>query len=484
MSKDRFYSVACVALAAGCVLAVVPRLETGVIDDWCYAWTARHLAETGRLAYNGWGGAMVGFQALWGAALIRLFGFSFTLLRLSTLPFACGSVVLLYWLGREAGLKSGAALFGAWAIGLSPLTIPLVASYMTDIPTLCCWLGCAYCALRAMRARGAARAAGWMAGAALAGFAGGTIRQIAWILAPWALAVVCWSRRKERASVMAATLIGSVTLCASWLCFRWFLAHPDAYLHLPVWGDAGFLDQIRMIWQPFAVYIGFGSLVFSLPVLLVYVAGWRSGLARPGMIGLCVTVAALAVFGLPWHFHRSLLPGDFVTAYGVMDPGLDAMGQRPVVLPAGTLALLTGLLAVALGFAAAALLSAWGLSRKPGDAGARLHKGESADSLVRFTAVFVPPCALYLAIILYRSIFFDRYLIPVLPAIGILLLGYWQRYVRNSVPRYAWVVVGLLSLYGVATTHDYIAAARARLEAATRLTDAGVPRAKITAGWE
>jgi hypothetical protein len=85
---------------------------------------------------------------------------------------------------------------------------------------------------------------------------------------------------------------------------------------------------------------------------------------------------------------------------------------------------------------------------------------------------------------LYRGYLFDRYLIPLLPALAIPLLWHWQRRAGPWVPQAAWAVVGLLALYGVATTHDYLAAGRARLQAATRLTSAGIPRAKITAGFE
>jgi len=52
------------------------------------------------------------------------------------------------------------------------------------------------------------------------------------------------------------------------------------------------------------------------------------------------------------------------------------------------------------------------------------------------------------------------------------------------VPMVAWVAVAVFGVYGTAATHDYISAARARLQAASALTDAGVPRTRITAGLE
>ena len=93
----------------------------------------------------------------------------------------------------------------------------------------------------------------------------------------------------------------------------------------------------------------------------------------------------------------------------------------------------------------------------------------------------------YLLFLLYRVHFartFDRYLLPLLPAAALMLLWLYQQRIRDRVPLVGWLVAAAFGFYGVATTHDYIAAARARLAAASVLTSAGVPRTSITAGLE
>jgi hypothetical protein len=60
-----------------CVLVARPFVSMGVIDDWSYIWTARVLANTGHLTYNGWATAMLGWQVYLGALFIKLFGFSY-----------------------------------------------------------------------------------------------------------------------------------------------------------------------------------------------------------------------------------------------------------------------------------------------------------------------------------------------------------------------------------------------------------------------
>src|SRR4029077_1431009 len=49
---------------------------------------------------------------------------------------------------------------------------------------------------------------------------------------------------------------------------------------------------------------------------------------------------------------------------------------------------------------------------------------------------------------------------------------------------WGWVVVAVFAFFGVALTHDYLAAARARLQAANTVTDAGIPRTHVSAALE
>jgi hypothetical protein len=82
------------------------------------------------------------------------------------------------------------------------------------------------------------------------------------------------------------------------------------------------------------------------------------------------------------------------------------------------------------------------------------------------------------------EILFDRYLIFVTPPLVIALLWLYQNRLRTSPALFAWAVLALFSIYGVANTHDYIAAARARLRAASIVISSGVPRTRVSAGLE
>jgi hypothetical protein len=57
---------------------------------------ARDFAATGRFVYNGWPGMMLIPQIVWAAGFIKLFGFSFLVVRLSTVVLGVFLIPVLY----------------------------------------------------------------------------------------------------------------------------------------------------------------------------------------------------------------------------------------------------------------------------------------------------------------------------------------------------------------------------------------------------
>jgi len=98
--------ILCVLVTLGAILAAWPFAESGYMDDFSYIHMAKTLAETGRFAYNGWPTAMLGIQVWLGATWIWLFGFSFTITRLSVWPLALGTVAIAYLLASRLWKKS------------------------------------------------------------------------------------------------------------------------------------------------------------------------------------------------------------------------------------------------------------------------------------------------------------------------------------------------------------------------------------------
>ena len=108
----------CLAAVSAAILATWPLAEGGYADDFAYMHVALNLSRTGRFVYNGWEFAMLIAHAGWGALAIKCFGFSFQVLRFSTIPFALGSVVLCYLLVQRAAARLWLFFlcFEAWVV--------------------------------------------------------------------------------------------------------------------------------------------------------------------------------------------------------------------------------------------------------------------------------------------------------------------------------------------------------------------------------
>jgi hypothetical protein len=474
-----YYDLLCAALIVAAFLATVPSLEMGVNDDWSYLWTAHALAKTGVFSYSGWSEPMIGIQAVWAAWLFRIFGFSFTLARISMLPFAAGTAVLLNRLGRLAGLSARFAFFGALALTLSPLFIPLATSFMTDVPSCFFWLACVYFSIRAVGESSLMKTCAWIAIAAASGVAGGTVRQVVWVVPLTTLPVVAWVRRRERAAVLTAAVMCCSTLAAAGLCMRWFNAQPRAHVLIQP-AVPGWPDVVSCLASS-AVVLIVGGAIFLIPVMFMYVAGFRGMKVRRSEVwagaGICV-----ALMVLHWWFRQDLLVGNTVTVYGVLNGTEEALGSRPIVLNAWVRGLVKALLALCAGATCITPAAVLRRAKRPEIVDA--VRGWFRNPLLLFLVMLAPGCVAYVAALIYRGILFDRYLTPILPLLVIPLLWLHQRRGVSNPPASAWVALAVFVLYGVGATHDYFAASRARRQASSNLLNTGVQRLKVPAGLE
>jgi 4-amino-4-deoxy-L-arabinose transferase-like glycosyltransferase len=151
--NSRWPALLCAFFLFLCALATFPVAEIGMTDDWSYVQSARVLAQTGHIVYNGWTTAMLGWQLFLGALFVKLFGPSFTAIRASTLLVAVLTAFLIERTFRRAGLGSRNAAFGTLALVLSPIFLPYAVSFMTEIAGLFCVVLCLYACLRALQAK-------------------------------------------------------------------------------------------------------------------------------------------------------------------------------------------------------------------------------------------------------------------------------------------------------------------------------------------
>ena len=130
------YGIATVVIVALCALATLPFAETGMTDDFSYVHTAKIFAETGHIVYNGWATAMLGWQILPAALFIKLFGYSYTVVRLSTL--ICAAMPLAFFMQRSfvrSGITHRNATIATLTVLISPVSMPTI----TRTPSQAIW---------------------------------------------------------------------------------------------------------------------------------------------------------------------------------------------------------------------------------------------------------------------------------------------------------------------------------------------------------
>src|SRR5262245_42738553 len=116
------------------ILLVNPLREILTADDsWAYALSVRHLVETGEYKLHDWASVNMPVQIYLAGFLAKTFGYSFTLLRLSTLSLLFVAVISFYYLLRDFGTGDVEAALLSAAVVSSPVIFFLSFTFQTDI---------------------------------------------------------------------------------------------------------------------------------------------------------------------------------------------------------------------------------------------------------------------------------------------------------------------------------------------------------------
>jgi len=212
----------CACLLFFSVMLTKPFAEIGICDDWSYVWSARVLADTGHIVYNGWGAMMLGWQLYLGALAIKLFGFSFLAPRFTVLAVAMVCSAVMQRIFVRVGATETTASLATLSLIFSPLFLPLTMNFMTDIPGLFVIVLCTYFCLRAMQADTDGASAAWIAVAYSSNVLGGTVRQIAWLGALIMVPTIVIHFRHRRHMLIYGSAMGVVSALCIFLWIHWF----------------------------------------------------------------------------------------------------------------------------------------------------------------------------------------------------------------------------------------------------------------------
>jgi hypothetical protein len=472
LDRFRVPALSCSLAVLICAVLINPRVEMGIGDDAPYIRSAQILAATGHLVYTGWATAMIGWQLYLAALFIHVFGFSFTVVHLtSALTLAAVAFVFQRALVL-AGIGERNAALGSLALALSPISLILSVTFMTDLGGVLAIVCCLYGCLFALRATTDRLCITGLAIAVVSNCVFGTSRQIAWLGVLVMVPSVLWLlRRRNRRVLMAGAALVLVGDLAVFFAIHWLNQQP-------------FSIPEHLIPKTFSVvdsYRGLSTQFYDVPFLLLGMAAlwipmiWR---ARPKLRWLMMAVVVgYPLFAL--HHHVTGLPRLEPTAgpgswVGTLDThsAVNLAGAQPPFLSAGVQVVITMIcLAAVLGLLAVMLAK-------------RVTAAKSDYS--ELVILLGPFCVAYVLLLVPRSpeLAPDRYLLGLLPFMVLAAMKLYQGRVRSAPPLLAWLGLAVTALYGIVVTHNMCSLFRARVQMADQLQAQGVPTTSVDNGWE
>lgn len=441
-------------------------------DDWAYAISVERWCKTGQFEIIDWPAMSLFTHITWGTLWTKIFGFSFDILRLSTLVIGVIGVWVLNQLLKEINFYPLQRFLLLAVLVFNPLYFQLSLTFMTDVPFLSFCLFASYCFWRIIRED----KLHWWLWATLFSIGAILMRQLG-ILIPLAFGgALCLFRMNTKNILLSALSIGltygSLQTYLIWLDYTSGI--PATFTNMTSIIDRLNVSYIKEAIQLFGgiylIYIG----LFLLPVLVAL----RLPLTRSSSIGTFVALVPVAyLVYLSWNriplgnmiFNLGVGP---LTLPGTTEDKLEAFNNLGPywllflkVIGATTVLLFVRLLTYGL-----SLIKAHYPYRKLG-----------ARSVFKYGVVFfLLAYALFMIIDHHR---FDRYLLTLLPFI---LLLFPSRKLQSKGTTFFLSGVGLflLILFTVMSSHDYFSWNKARWQALSSIEKQGISPTLIDGGFE
>jgi hypothetical protein len=482
--RYRIPALFCAFAVLVCELISRPYANMGIGDDGPYILVAQKLAATGHIVYNGWSAAMLVWQLYLGAALIKLFGFSFTAVRISTLLVA---IALAFFLQRTmvwAGISERNATIGTLALVLSPLYLLLSATFMSDVHGLFAIVLCLYGCLRALRAESAGAAISWLCFAVSTNAVCGTSRQLAWLGVLVMVPSTLWLLRAQRRVLLAgaaAALAGVLFILG---CLLWLKHQPYT---TPETFHISNVPVVYLSRQFSHFFLDFPF--FLVPIMLLFFPEMHKSSRRAVTI-FSAAFLVLEFIAMHWRSIPFLepalrdIPGcNWVVIYGEYE---SLTHGTPQIFLHDWMRLLLSI--VAYGGVIGLTLSFFRREQK--------HRANAVQGEVTWKQLGIlctPFTIAYIFLLIFRAaavanaytgVLFDRYSLGLLLIALICLVRYYQDRIQPDLPLSCVLLIAIMAVYGVLVTHNTFALYRARVAIAAELRAAGVPDTSVDNGWE
>jgi hypothetical protein len=286
-------------------------------DGWAYARSVEYLLKTGEYRLDAWSAANMPVQIYLSAAFAKLFGYSLSLLRLSTLGLLIAGLLSFHALLQELEVRADTSEAATLVLFANPLVLMLTFTFMSDVQFMSWMLVALFLYVRGFRRQ----SSGFLfCGSLAAGCAIGTRQFGVAILVGLAISffVVSSSRRPPLHRLLLASLVPAAAtlwqlqagfenpnLTQTFRLFEQsdFVSQPPtAFLHELAW-------RVATIWR----YIGMAMLA-AIPLMLPLATKFAKNTAHSsgrfsGRVRLTLALAAMAAIPIflayYWRSHSS-----------------------------------------------------------------------------------------------------------------------------------------------------------------------------------
>lgn len=449
-------------------------------DDWSYLVTLFRWVDTGRMEFNDWVSMSLLGQLLLAAPIAVVWGHAITIVQAETAVVGLMGLVALAALGRRLGLGPVAAALVAVTLAVNPLWAILTTTYMTDVWAFTVSMLAILAAVVALQRRPVPLPT--LIGAlALAAYAV-TIRQYALVVVI-AVALVggaALAARRERRIIVGAVFTALAVAAVLIAFFVWWYSVPDSKALAPslprsrdlrtaVIRGAGFVRLAGLSMLPILVVAG--------PVRIVRRALDTSrGLAVATLMGSTAWLAVTAT-----RYLSSQFVGNYVIHDGALSIAV-LPGVRPPVMPRGiwsALVLVGSGAGIVLVTATVPMLAGFANRVRGRDLG-------GIDPVTSLLGLAVTGYAAAYGLAMVTGVqVYDRYALPALPLIALLLLRSAPRPTRTGRAVSAAIALALLAVVGLDLAVDSASFDGARWRLALEVSSTGRFKPKqVNGGFE
>jgi len=455
------------------IFIVNPIGEFPLNDDWAYSRNVYYLSEEGRLVLSVWPSMTLIAQVLWGALVTLIFGFSFTTLRFSTLFIGLFTVILFYRILVFTTKNKTTSFAGALLLMFTPLYFSSSYTFMTEVYFLFTLILSLFYFFKFYNTEKTK----FLIISSVSVLLSSLIRQPG-IAMGVAFAIIYLLKRRFSIKHLVISL---TPMLIALIC---------SYLYLLSIKTTGRVAMLRHVgnllnhlieapfeyyWKRFglvAMYFGLFSLPFSFILLpsILKKYPWYEYLF----------IFLIAVLTFISGFQTNFPAGNIIFNLGLgpkllkdtyWKENINPLLSEPTMYFIKMLSLLSGVIIII-----------W-LSIEIIKGMQKLFENKmNAVRLIRATAIIF--FLIYLTFVLINPQFFDRYLLPCLPFLILIISPTKPIFSRNN--RFIFgMILSIFIVFSIAATHDYLSWNKTRWQAIDYLTEEKkVEVTKIDGGFE